>query len=131
MKPFWRRDAGGAGAGRHARQAPPAPQPAPAPRAPVGLGAGAYLRDGAGPDAGPSFTGLHEGPGGHLAAVIHLGGGVDVDVTRTLWLDDLAAAARDAKDALTRHAREAARAAEAGTRPPRPPLAAPVEGRRM
>lgn len=135
MKPFWKRDAGGAGAGRHARQAPPLPPPAlpapPAARAPAGLGAGAYLRADASPDSGPSFTGLHAGPGGHLAAVIHLGGGVDVDVTRTLWLDDLAAAARDAKDALTRHAREASRAAEAGTRPPRPPLAAPVEGRRM
>jgi hypothetical protein len=99
------------GNGRHARPAPapqPAPQPAPPPaRPPVTLGAGAYLRGGAAPDAGPAFTGLRTAPGEPLAAVICLGAGWAVDVTRTLWLDDLSAAARDARDALARDRREA------------------------
>jgi hypothetical protein len=115
MRVFRPRGPGG-GNGRHARQDPAAlpppgqaqarwPAPAPAPR-PVTLGAGASLRAGAAPDAGPAFTGLRLAGSGTPAATISLGGGCEIDVTRTLWLDDLAAAARDARDALTRHARE-------------------------
>jgi hypothetical protein len=128
MRPFWKR--GEPAGGRHARQAPAAPPPAPAPaRPPLPLGAGAYLRPRAAPDSGPAFTGLRAA-GGTQAAVIHLGSGFDLDVTRTLWLDDLAAAARDARDALTRDAREVRQAQiRAATAPRFTPAEDPPEGR--
>jgi hypothetical protein len=100
--------------GRHAAQrAPVAPQDAPVapvPAPPVTLGGGARLTVGGptppGPAFGPAFTGLRTLAGEDTAAVIALGGGCEAEITRALWLDDLAAAARVARDALTRDVRE-------------------------
>ena len=108
--------------GRHSRQAAPAappaapaPAPQPAPAAPVTLGAGARLTAGGPPGAGPAFTGFRPAPGGPPAAVISLGGGWEVEVTRAVWLDALAEAARDARDAA-RQARQAEIEAAGGPR---------------
>jgi hypothetical protein len=113
--------------GRHAAQrAPVAPQDAPVapvPAPPVTLGGGARLTVGGptppGPAFGPAFTGLRTLAGEDTAAVIALGGGCEVAVTRALWLDDLAASARVARDALTRDVRDARKAETADSGQPR------------
>jgi hypothetical protein len=81
------------------------------------LGAGVRLVAGGPPDDGPVFAGLRS-LGNGRAAVISLGGGWCVDVTRTLWLDDLVAAVRDARDALMRDERETRKAAASPSEDP-------------
>lgn len=108
----WARNAS---TGRHVRT-PVVPQPREeAETAPVAgpaftLGAGVMLAAGGPPDDGPVFAGLRS-LGTGRAAVISLGGGWCIDVTRTLWLDSLAAEIRDARDALMRDERETRKAA--------------------
>lgn len=79
--------------GRHARQAPAVPRP------PVILGDGAVLHDDGMRSSGPVFAGLQYRSGAP-AAVIRLGAGREISVTRALWLDALSAAAVSAHDAL-------------------------------
>jgi hypothetical protein len=75
-----------------------APAPASS-RPPVILGDGAVLHDDGMRSGGPAFAGL-QFRAGIPAAVIRLGGGREIDVTRVLWLDALSAAIAGARDAL-------------------------------